>query len=123
MRGRAEMTPAEFYQMLKETAEQQGFKPGWIYHKFKDEYGRSPTREDMGLPKPDPLNYYLELEAEALAKGFKPGWAYFRFKEEFGRGPTPEEKGEDDDHIRRHRIEVDEDYYDPGDYDGEDIPF
>jgi DNA repair protein RadD len=44
--------PAEWHAMLTHIAEQRGYKPGWIAHKFKEKFGFWPTRRYVPAIEP-----------------------------------------------------------------------
>jgi DNA repair protein RadD len=46
--------PAEWHAMLTHIAEQRGYKPGWIAHKFKEKFGFWPTRRYVPAIEPSP---------------------------------------------------------------------
>lgn len=39
--------PGEFYRRLREQADEKGYQPGWVSHRFKHRYGRWPTKAEM----------------------------------------------------------------------------
>jgi hypothetical protein len=40
--------------MLTHIAEERGYKPGWIAHKFKEKFGHWPTRRYVPQIEPSP---------------------------------------------------------------------
>lgn len=66
-------------------------KPGWVWHQFRERYGRKPPvgctlPPEIAAPaqKAEALH---ELREQCRQRGYKPGWVVHRFRDRFGHLP------------------------------------
>ena len=50
----SEIEKDRWHGMLTHIAEERGYKPGWIAHKFKEKFGHWPTRRYVPQIEPSP---------------------------------------------------------------------
>lgn len=74
-------------------AKDQGFKAGWAYHRYKEQFGVAPPRF-FAFPKEareysleEKRAYFEELEETARTRGYQVGYAFVRYRAKFGEAP------------------------------------
>lgn len=70
-----------------------GYKPGWSYYRYVDQFGESPCVVDGKLINPSRATtqqkqaVFRQLLQKASEKGYKPGWAAYQYRARFGVWP------------------------------------
>jgi superfamily II DNA or RNA helicase len=72
------------WEKLNRTALERGYKPGWVFHRFKERFGRLPPKRRVQPSGPAaPGDHYKRI----LAQEPDPVWAALRYRVEFGEMP------------------------------------
>jgi superfamily II DNA or RNA helicase len=71
----------------------RGFKQGWVYYRYKEQFGVAPPRS-FTFPKEareysleEKRAYFEELEQTAKARGYQVGYAFVKYRAKFGEAP------------------------------------
>ncbi len=73
------------WEKLNRTAIERGYKPGWVYHRFKEKFGRAPPQRSVTVTPP--ADARSATFARIQAQESSAAWAALRFRVEFGEPP------------------------------------
>ncbi len=73
------------WEKLNHKAIERGYKPGWVYYRFKEKFGRGPPQRSVAIAPP--VEARSAAFARIQAQESSPAWAALRFRVEFGEPP------------------------------------
>ncbi len=73
------------WEKLNRRAIERGYKPGWVFYRFKEKFGRAPPKRPDVVPSPAETRSAAFARIQAQERD--PVWAALRFRVEFGEPP------------------------------------